>query len=431
MKKYTATSKALAKNLRVPPATKSQLTALSAVLQILPPDPQESDAALKKSLEHHGQLAPILRLRGRIVDGHRRMRLLKQLKMTPWFADIDLAPVPRDNEQAASPEALGRAFFESNACRRELNDAVRAAIADTLATLKKGDNQHSSGAGVLSREAAARLVRTSADSLDRWRFIKGNKVARTKALCGDWSLSHAARVVEGTNAAKHAASKVDQNADATQMLEQILTHAVRFGVVLADCPWDYGQGTDAPTAAADPRRHYPTMSLDDIKAMPVAKVAAKNAVLFLWTPNSLVDDAQDVMKAWGFEHSTTIVWIKKRAAPTKGLVQPYHETLLVGMRGAGLPHDKRQMPSYHIAAAPNGVHSRKPLWFIQQIERLFPQKTVAKIELFCRYPRPGWVALGNQVGKVTASGDKAANDDAPKTVKVEKSTKSKFRHKAA
>jgi N6-adenosine-specific RNA methylase IME4 len=395
MKKPTAKTRATAHSRTVSStATRTQVSNLDRLRTFLPAKSKESDAQLKNSLERYGQLSPIVRHRGKIVDGVRRERLLGALKITPRYFDLDLAPgAPAGRDSQA--DALGSSFFEINGCRREFNEGVRAAMADLLATMKKGDNQHTAAAaGGLSLAAAAQAMGTSEDSIGRWRAIKNDPKLAADVINGHVSLSQGARMLTGMKQAAAAAALVCHSADINLMLKEVISKNVRFGVVYADPPWNYGQGNRPPTGAANPKRHYPTMTLDAIKAMPVAEIAASDSVLYLWTPNCLMDDALEVMKAWGFTYVSSAVWIKNSAPPTKSPVRPYHETLLFGKRGAGVANDKRQMKSFYMEKV--SVHSRKPAWFAKELERIYPAKNIAKVELFCRQARSGWVSLGNQ-----------------------------------
>lgn len=88
----------------------------------------------------------------------------------------------------------------------------------------------------------------------------------------------------------------------------------KYNVIYADPPWRYKLWTGG--GAAD--EHYPTMSIEDIKALPVDKLAAKDCALFLWITFPMLHEAWDVMRAWGFDFKTVaFVWIKlNRTADT-------------------------------------------------------------------------------------------------------------------
>ncbi|WP_395683109.1 Spo0J and IME4 domain-containing protein [Dokdonella sp.] len=383
-------------------ATAAQVAALNAVLARVPTADKEADQSLATSLRLHGQLAPILRRGGQIVDGRRRMAALTHAGATPWIIDL---PV----DAATSGQALlGRSFFELNACRREFSLGVRAAIADALATLKKGANQHGAITG-MSREDAARAVGVSADTLDRYRKIKAIKDVHEKVLSGQMSLPQAVRTVESRAIAAEVKKTIAASGDAQQHLDQLSVRNVVFNLLYADPPWDYEVKGGPSTYPAAPSRHYPTMPLAAIKALPVARIAAKNAVLWLWAPNSYLQRAMDVIEAWGFEYVTSAVWVKRKGSPTWGAVRPMHETLLMARRGQGLvTKGQAAMKSAYIDADVVTMHSRKPVHFAQELERLYPD--AGKLELFSRHARPGWVALGNQIERVPRT-DGAANDD--------------------
>jgi N6-adenosine-specific RNA methylase IME4 len=373
---------------RKPSAEQTRL--LDLVLATVPNVDAESTEALRLSLLRYGQLAPLIRRRGVLVDGRRRLPLLNSLKIEPWIVDL--------NDGAGStllpnaPDLLGRSYAELNGCRRELPLAVRAAIADALATCRKGDNQHSAPTA-MSREEAAKTVGVSADTIDRFRRVQAVPRVCERVLTGKLSLPQAVREIEATQLAKKAKTLINAKRDLSLDIDDIARRGQRFSVVYADPAWDYGQ-TKAPTSSVAPHIHYPVMSTEAIKALPVASIAAKDAVLWLWVPNCLLLDGLEVVKAWGFAYVTTSVWVKPYAPPTPGSVRPRHETLIVAKRGAGLAFKGAPSVSVFDGKIPKGAHSKKPDFFADEIDRLYPN--TARVELFCRQARRGWVALGNQ-----------------------------------
>lgn len=164
-----------------------------------------------------------------------------------------------------------------------------------------------------------------------------------------------------------------------------------YGVILADPPWAF-KTRSAKGGGRSASRHYGTMTLADIKAMPVSYLAADNCVLFLWSLNSMPQQALDVIDAWGFTHKTTaFTWAK----PGMGMgywTRQDTESCLLATRGnpKRLHADVRELIS-----APRREHSRKPDETHERIERLVAGPYV---ELFARQARPGWEAWGNQVG---------------------------------
>jgi N6-adenosine-specific RNA methylase IME4 len=169
----------------------------------------------------------------------------------------------------------------------------------------------------------------------------------------------------------------------------------RYRVIYADPPWQYsdsraGLADYAQTAAED---HYPTMSVEELSALDVPRLAEPDATLFCWATFPLLPDALEVVKAWGFTYKTAFVWAKGRAN-----FGHYHnasaELLLVCTRGSGVPDvDKREQQVQ--AVDRTGRHSAKPEEFRALIDRLYTHGN--KIELFRRGQAPtGWDVWGNQ-----------------------------------
>jgi N6-adenosine-specific RNA methylase IME4 len=164
-----------------------------------------------------------------------------------------------------------------------------------------------------------------------------------------------------------------------------------YGVILADPEWQfepYSRETGLDRAADN---HYPTSSLEEIKARQVPAIAARDSVLFLWATVPMLPQALDVMAAWGFDYKSHVVWHKKGHKGTGYWFINEHELLLVGTRGdLPAPAPGTQWPSI-ISEAP-GPHSAKPQSSIKLIEEYFPN--LPKIELNARQARAGWDAWG-------------------------------------
>ncbi|HEX5957340.1 MAG TPA: MT-A70 family methyltransferase, partial [Hyphomicrobiaceae bacterium] len=86
----------------------------------------------------------------------------------------------------------------------------------------------------------------------------------------------------------------------------------RFGAILADPPWQFQNKTGK--VAPEHRRlsRYATLTLPEIEALPVGKVAAEVAHLYLWVPNALLAEGLGVLRAWGFDYKSNLVWHKVR-----------------------------------------------------------------------------------------------------------------------
>lgn len=168
-----------------------------------------------------------------------------------------------------------------------------------------------------------------------------------------------------------------------------------YDVVLADPPWRFRNfrrsgiiGNWRGTA----QKHYATMELPDICALPVSDMLADEAVLFLWAVGAQLPEAFQVMEAWGFEYKSQRIWVK----PHIGVghwVRNRHENLLIGTRGGMSPPAPSVRPD-SVIEAPRNEHSAKPPLVHDEIEKMFP--AARRIELFARECKKGWDVWGLQ-----------------------------------
>lgn len=184
-----------------------------------------------------------------------------------------------------------------------------------------------------------------------------------------------------------------------------------FGAILADCPWHFRS-----YAKSDPKTDrgvkYRTMTIDEIKALPIADFAAKDCHLFLWTTGPHFPLALDVMNSWGFKFSgMAFVWLKLKRTfePSQleyvsNIEKHFHlglgfttrknaEFVLLGRRGNArrIAKDVREL-----IFAPVRQHSRKPDEVHERIERYCAGP---RLELFGRQRRKGWTVRGDEVDK--------------------------------
>ncbi len=167
----------------------------------------------------------------------------------------------------------------------------------------------------------------------------------------------------------------------------------KFPIIYADPPWRY----ENPPIGASNRsieNHYPTMTLEEICAVPIEDIAAENAVLLMWSTVPKLAECLEVIDAWGFTYRTGMVWVKDRIGMGYH-ARNRHELLLIAKRGQLAPPEPSNRPD-SVVEAPRQAHSAKPPIFYELIERMYPN--APKIELFCRSPRKGWAAWGNEAG---------------------------------
>lgn len=175
-----------------------------------------------------------------------------------------------------------------------------------------------------------------------------------------------------------------------------------YGVILADPPWTYTFATRKSELTGtgwhgDAGNHYPTMTLDAIKALPVADWAQPDAMCWLWAVNPMLPAAFDVMAGWGFTYKTTLTWAKtgKNGRPAFGMgywLRGATEHVLIGTRGKVKPGVRNAVSWF---AAERQEHSRKPDYVHDLIETYHPGPY---LEMFARRPRAGWDSWGNEIG---------------------------------
>lgn len=182
-----------------------------------------------------------------------------------------------------------------------------------------------------------------------------------------------------------------------------------YGFILLDPPWQWtnfsGQGSAPHRTDEEP---YPTMTEEDIKALPVGDLAAKDCVLMMWCIGSHLDQAIDLGEHYGFEFkSDGFVWVKTgkhdpnvRPIGMGKWVRKQTEYTLIFTKGRPprLDAGVRQLfeTDEHVIFAPRREHSRKP---DEQYERCRRLANGPFVELFARQSLDGWDGWGDQIGK--------------------------------
>lgn len=171
-----------------------------------------------------------------------------------------------------------------------------------------------------------------------------------------------------------------------------------WATLYADPPWRFTNRTGK--VAPEHRRldRYDTMKHDEISSLQIADIAAANSHLYLWVPNALLPIGLKVMEEWGFRYVSNLVWAKRRkdGGPDGRGVGFYFrnvtELVLFGVRGS-LRTLEAARHQVNMIETRKREHSRKPDELYEVIEACSPGPY---LELFARYPRPGWSAWGSE-----------------------------------
>jgi N6-adenosine-specific RNA methylase IME4 len=186
-----------------------------------------------------------------------------------------------------------------------------------------------------------------------------------------------------------------------------------YTTLVVDPPWHYdvvnppnpGLVQGHTGAAEASGLAYSSLSLDEIRGLPIDGLAAPDARLFLWTTNRYLRHAWSVVESWGFTpQDRVLVWCK----PPMGTLNVTTEFVLIGRKGRP-PRLPWHSTTWFAWPRPHHAHSQKPDAFLDLVEAWCPGPYV---ELFCRRPRLGWDSWGH--GYETA----AAGSATPKSCRV-------------
>lgn len=173
----------------------------------------------------------------------------------------------------------------------------------------------------------------------------------------------------------------------------------KFATVLADPPWQFQNRTGKMAPEHRRLSRYPTLSLPEIKEIPVARALQETAHLYLWVPNALLAEGLQILEAWGFQYKTNLIWykVRKDGGPDRRGVGFYFrnvtEMILFGVRGKNPRTLQPGRSQPNIMATRKREHSRKP---DEQYEIIESCSRGPFLEMFARGRRPNWFSWGNQ-----------------------------------
>ncbi len=195
----------------------------------------------------------------------------------------------------------------------------------------------------------------------------------------------------------------------------------KFGTILADPPWEFQNSTGKVAPKHKRLKRYETMSLEEIKLMPVSRLSANKSHLYLWVPNAFIKEGIEVMEEWGFKYKTNIVWhkIRKDGGPDGRGVGFYFrnttELVLFGVKGTKVRTLRPGRTQVNIIRTRKREHSRKPDELYKIIEKC---SWGPFLELFARGKRKGWTSWGDQSKKYRISWDTYKNNSKSKKIKA-------------
>lgn len=168
----------------------------------------------------------------------------------------------------------------------------------------------------------------------------------------------------------------------------------KYQIIYADPPWDVKAGPGWASSGKSRDLKYPTMTINEIKALPVKDIADVNCHLYLWTINKYIRQSYDVAEAWGFKVSCLLTWCKPAHGLGLGGVFTQTTEHLLFCRKGNLKVLKRIDTTWFSHG--RQAHSEKPMMFMDMITEI--SGDLPRIELFSRKKALGWDAWGNEVG---------------------------------
>jgi len=192
-------------------------------------------------------------------------------------------------------------------------------------------------------------------------------------------------------------AKVEPRDPASELLNFVGER--RFGTILADPPWRFQNATGKVAPEHKRLARYGTLSLDEIKGLPVGEAAGPVAHLYLWVPNALLPEGLAVLKAWGFSYKSNLVWHKIRkdgGSDGRGVgfyFRNVTELVLFGVRGKNARTLAPGRSQVNMLQTRKREHSRKP---DEQYAIIEACSSGPYLELFGRGVRRGWTSWGDQ-----------------------------------
>ena len=350
----------------------------------------------------HGVREPVWLYEGQILDGRNRYRAAQAMGVE----------CPTREYDGEDPTGF---VVSLNLHRRHLSESQRAMVAAKLANMPAHRPDKSANLPTSQDDAAEMLnvsprsvrsaVKVQADATPELvQAVEAGRVSVSAAADvatlpkveqaqivarGEREILQAAKEIRANKAEERRAERIEKIVEISRGNAPLGQVAERYAVIYADPPWRYEHAESESRAIEN---HYPTMSLDEIKALPVGDIAFDDCILFMWATSPKLHESMQVLDAWGFSYRTCAVWDKQKIGMGYYFRQQ-HELLLVAVKGAPPTPRPGDRPS-SVFSYERSQHSAKPHEVYEIIEAMYPE--LPKLEMFCRSPRDGWGVWGNQ-----------------------------------
>jgi len=379
------------------------------VAALFPLMEEDEYKSLVEDIRSHGLHQPIWHYQGQIIDGRNRWRACQELQIEPLLREWD--------SEGEGEGSLVAFVVSLNLKRRHLSSSQKAVVAlavekqlavearkqqgrrsDLLQRFEKG------APPVHAAQKASALLGTNRQYvLDAKRIERDSPILLEQVRTGSLTIPEAKKLNRLSPPEQTKALEMVQSGDARTVMDSVRklrlaaqVEAVTvmqlpkgtYHVIVSDPPWPYTKRVEDTTHRGT--IPYPTMSVQDILELPIAKLAHDDCILWLWTTNAFMAEAHQVAQAWGFTVKTILTWDKQRMGLGDWL-RGQTEHCLLAVRGKPVVTLHSQTTLLHGSAR---EHSRKPEAFYELVESLCPGR---KCELFARNRRAGWNSYGSEV----------------------------------
>lgn len=362
--------------------------------KLIPPLSDHEKEGLEAEIRYWARCySPIITWKGYIADGHHRYAICQKYGLPFKTEELEM-----DDEE----DVLVWMIDNQIESRRNIESAAKIRLGlkkESILSDKARNRQACGQGGVLLREKCpeandekgrvreiiGKSAGVSGKTVDKFKYIEENAPELADDLC-------TGKVVDGKKISIDGAYRDLRREKHKASLKAAEFPNGKYRVIYADPPWKYNDDLIESYGAAE--KHYPTMSIDELCALPIKDVADDSAVLFLWVTSPFLEVSFKVIHSWGFNYKTSFIWDKvKHNMGHYNSVR--HEMLLICTRGSCIPDDKKLFDSVQTIER-SDKHSEKPEEFREIIETLY--KHGNKLELFARKKTEGWEVYGNEVG---------------------------------
>ena len=323
---------------------------------------------LKEDIKQNGLFDPIVLHEGKILDGRNRYNACEELKIKPKTTKFE------------GDDALTY-VMSTNLKRRHLTDSQKAVVGRRYKIyyakfakerMLKGtlSNQFDRGTATDKAGEVAGVSGRYIDMADE--VIEKKPEMEEKIMSGKVKVKTAYREIKLEEQKKE--------------IEKVKKVTGEYDVIVIDPPWSYGDAYDEEMNRGT--TPYPTMSLNEIRNIKLP--SKKDCILWLWTTNTFIEEALELVDVWGFEKKSIVTWDKKIMGMGRWL-RSQTEHCILATKGKPYFNNKKWTT---LISEKRTTHSTKPEIFYEMVEEICAGR---KLDYFARKKRKGWEVWGDEI----------------------------------